>query len=122
MLRFLPALLVAPLICFAGLDAQSLELDGHDLKAACQRALKNDFSGLEGQFCAWYVTPCACDIRESEDDNAICLPADATTEQLARVVIQGLEESPELLPRSPAVVAETILARKYPCSGRAIRQ
>lgn len=122
MLRLLFIVLLIPPIILAARDVQSRELNGEDLKAACQRALRNDFSGLDGQFCAWYVTPCACDIRGSEAGNTICLPADATTEQLARGVIQGLDESPELLPQSPSVAAETILARKYPCGARAFKK
>lgn len=122
MLRLLPILFLTPLLCLAARDAPSGELNGQDLKAACQRALKHDFSGLDGQFCAWYVTPCACDIPGPEDEKAICLPVAATAEQLARDVIQGLEESPELLPQSPAMAAETILARKYPCGARAVEQ
>lgn len=122
MLRLLPTLLIALLVCFAARDVPSRELEGQDLKAACQRALKNDFSGLDGQFCAWYVTPCACDIRGSEAEDAICLPADATTEQLAQDVIKGLEGSPDLSRQSPAAAAQTILARKYPCDARVIEQ
>jgi hypothetical protein len=122
MSRLLPILLITPLLCLAARDAPSGELNGQDLKAACQRALKKDFSGLDGQFCAWYVRPCACDIPGPEDEKAICLPAAATDAQLARDVIQGLEESPELLPQSPALAAETILARKYPCGVGAIEQ
>ena len=92
--------------------------DGADLKSACQRSLANGFDGIDGRMCTWYVTPCDCDINQAADISPICLPYDATTGMLARIVIDGIADSPELQKRGAAEAAAVVLSKEFPCSGR----
>lgn len=92
--------------------------DGADLKSACQRSLADGFTGIHGEMCTWYVTPCDCDINKADDIGPICLPPDATTGMLARIVIDGIADSPELQKRGAAEAAAVVLSKEFPCSGR----
>lgn len=66
--------------------------------------------------CFWYVTPCDCDYRKAANLPRVCLPQSVPTETLARTVIDGLKEKPELQSESADYAASVILSRIYPCS------
>lgn len=88
----------------------------NDLLRACESSLKNGFHGVEGELCYWYVTPCDCDYRKSPELPRVCLPKSIPTETLARTVIEGLKEQPELQSKEADYAAAVILSRIYPCT------
>lgn len=93
---------------------------GEDLIQACKESLQNGFDSMIGEACTWYVTPCDCDVNSTLPK--VCLPADAATPALARLVIDGLTEQPELRKLDAAEAAALILSKHYPCSGEAAEQ
>jgi len=89
---------------------------GADLIAACEQALANDFQGMNGQMCTWYVTPCDCTYgQESTRMPRVCLPFSVAVEDLAREVITTLQAEPALQSEEAGLAAALILARTYPC-------
>jgi len=90
---------------------------GDDLLAACSHALRNDFAGVEGVMCTYYVTPCDCAAVREAGVPRVCLPDDAPVEVLARKVVDGLNTRPDLQLRTAAAAAGEILSVDYPCHG-----
>lgn len=88
---------------------------GGDLLTACEDSLKNGFHSSKGMMCVWYVTPCDCHHGKDSDIPRVCLPDGKETESLAREVIKGLKEQPELQIKSAEISAGEILVKKYPC-------
>jgi len=89
---------------------------GADLLQACRQALINGFADVEGEMCAWYVTPCACEAGRKPGVPRVCLPETVATESLAREVVTGLAAQPELQSQDADVAAAMILSRIYSCS------
>jgi hypothetical protein len=89
---------------------------GAELLQACRQALTNGFAGVEGQMCAWYVTPCACEAGRKPGVPRVCLPETVATESLAREVVTGLVAQPELQSLDADISAAMILSRIYPCT------
>lgn len=89
--------------------------DGADLLRACETALENDFEGINGGMCGYYVRPCDCDAGRPVDAPRVCLPESMSAQSLAKRIIQGLKEEPSLQQRDAAVAAAVILSREYPC-------
>jgi hypothetical protein len=86
---------------------------GGDLLDACTKSVGTGFDSVAGQMCFWYVTPCDCTF--DTDKPRVCLPESLPTESLAREVIAGLTQEPELRQLDASLAAATVLARKYPC-------
>ena len=97
------------------LPAAAAEPTGAQLLVACRTAVDNGFTGMEASMCDWYVTPCECGPEPPAGTARVCLPADVTTLELARQVIDGLQQRPELADLSAADAARTVLAAIYPC-------
>lgn len=58
--------------------------------------------------------------RIGKTDSAVfvaCIPPSATARQLIKVITAGLEQSPENLHLPYALLAQTTLAKTYPCPG-----
>ncbi len=87
---------------------------GNDLLMACRSSLDKGFNSVEGMLCTWYVTPCDC-VHSREDVPRVCLPPGFNEENLARLVIDHLKSSRDLLNKDAAVAANTILVNYYPC-------
>lgn len=87
---------------------------GRDLLTACQSSLAEGFNSIEGMLCTWYVTPCDC-VHNSEDIPRVCLPANLTEEYLARLLIDELKSSKNLLSQNAELAANSILVNYYPC-------
>ena len=88
---------------------------GADVVLACEESLANDFEGMKGMMCTWYVTPCDCTTGKDPEIQRVCLPDDLEVEELARQVIEGLKLEPELQSKSAEVASSIILSKKYPC-------
>jgi hypothetical protein len=88
---------------------------GADVLAACEESLVNDFQGITGMMCVWYVTPCDCNYGKDPAISRVCLPGDKETEALAKEVIEGLKLRPELQSEPAELSSSTILAPLYPC-------
>jgi hypothetical protein len=86
-----------------------------DLLMACEHSLIHGFEGIEGEMCAWYITPCDCDYGEEYEIPRVCLTDSVTTEELARHVISGLKTHPELHSEDANYAAAVILSGIYPC-------
>ena len=86
-----------------------------DLLQACEQSLHDGFQGMEGDLCTWYVTPCDCNYGTASDLPRVCLPDSVPVETLARKVIAGLREDPELQYQPADYAAAIILSRDYPC-------
>ena len=86
-----------------------------DLLYACEHSLENGFQGIEGEVCTWYVTPCDCDYGKANEIPRVCLPESVPVETLARIVVSGLKEQPELRMNDANYAAALILSRIYPC-------
>jgi len=89
---------------------------GAEFLRACRHALSNEFAGIEGQMCTWYVTPCDCEAVRKPGAPRVCLPESVATEPLARAVVSGLETQPDLQLQDADVAAAKILSRIYPCN------
>jgi hypothetical protein len=89
--------------------------DGADLEQACAGALANGFDDVRGQMCEYYVRPCDCTAGQLPATPRVCLPEGVATPSLARRVLAGLEERPELKRRHAATAAALILVQDYPC-------
>jgi len=87
-----------------------------DLLHACESSLENNFQGIEGDVCTWYVTPCDCDYGKKNEMPRVCLPESVPVESLARIVVDGLKEQPGLHREDANYAAALILTRVYPCS------
>ena len=87
-----------------------------DLLHACEFSMENNFQGIEGDICAWYVTPCDCDYGKTNEMPRVCLPDSVPVESLARIVVTGLKEQPGLHVEDANYAAAFILSRVYPCS------
>jgi hypothetical protein len=87
-----------------------------DLLEACEISLKNGFQGIEGELCTWYITPCDCDYGKTKETPRVCLPEPVPVESLARIVVRGLKEQPELHMEDANYAAAIILSHVYPCS------
>ena len=89
---------------------------GQQLLKACEHARANGQKGLEASMCEWYVTPCDCNATEhNKKMPRVCLPAEISSDFLARKVIDGLRAEPDLRDKSAAYAAAVILSRDYPC-------
>ena len=88
---------------------------GEDILIACEDALVNGFKSTNGMMCIWYVTPCDCHYGDKESVPHVCLPENASHEALAKEVISGLKNSPDLQKQTAEMAAGIILAPKYPC-------
>jgi hypothetical protein len=88
---------------------------GANLLTACENSLVKGFSEEQGMFCTWYVTPCDCNHGKGSEIPRVCLPETIATETLAREVITGLQEYPELQEKNAEYAAAFILSRIYPC-------
>ncbi len=103
------------IVCLvASFCTSSQSMSGAELLTACEQTLDTGFKGKYAMACDWYVTPCDCHHAGGEYP-AACLPVDARAEDLARIVIDGLKNNPELLHRDAAYAANSILSRRYPC-------
>ena len=91
------------------------EPTGAQLLDACRSAIRDNFNGLEGSMCDWYVTPCDCTVAIDNNIPRVCLPPDISREALARTVVQGLESIPDLAGKDAARAAAIILSEIYPC-------
>ncbi len=87
---------------------------GSDLLYACNMSLESGFDSIEGKMCAWYTTPCNCGSDASIP--AVCLPEDVNTEELAKLVIQGLSNREDLLNIYAGDSAAILLSENYPCT------
>ena len=87
-----------------------------DLLDACEISLKKGFQGIEGELCIWYITPCDCDYVKTKETPRVCLPEPVPVESLARIVVRGLKEQPELHMEDADYAAAIILSHVYPCS------
>jgi Ssp1 endopeptidase immunity protein Rap1a len=88
---------------------------GNDLLLACEDSLVNGFQSKMGMMCIWYVTPCDCNFGKEKIVPRVCLPKKALHDDLARVVIAGLQKQPELQSETAEMAAGQILSPKYPC-------
>jgi len=88
---------------------------GNQLLEACQIALENNFSGMEGRLCEWYIRPCDCQYGQKEVMPPVCLPVSVSNTALAREVIAGLRGETERRAESAEMAARQILSRRYPC-------
>jgi len=88
---------------------------GADLLVACKHSLGNDFRGIEGQMCIWYVTPCDCSSTGKKEIPRVCLPRSEPVETLARVVIEGLQATTGLQTLEADIAAALVLVKTYPC-------
>lgn len=88
---------------------------GADLLKACELSQQNDFAGIEGQICIWYVTACDCNIRKPELP-AVCLPDDISIEELSRRVIKGLKQQQHLQELDADIAAAKVLVKDFPCA------
>lgn len=88
---------------------------GGDLLKACNASLANGFEGVNGTMCKWYITPCDCETG-GQTLPEICLPEPVSTEILAKAVITGLSEHPELQRQDAAFAAAAVLSEIYSCS------
>ena len=88
---------------------------GEQLQQACEYSLENNFEGIKGQMCIWYVTPCDCDPTKQTEAPRVCLPFEQDENDLALKVIEGLKKDPELGKQDASVAAAIILAEYYPC-------
>lgn len=113
-----PLVLIRAAFLYIGIHVSPVSAapSGADLLVACEHSLANDFRGIEGQMCIWYVTPCDCSYTGSKEMPRVCLPRAVPVETLAREVIDGLQEATVLLNREADVAAALVLAEKYPCS------
>ena len=82
---------------------------------ACRESVANDFHGIKGALCSWYVTPCDCETG-NEELPKICTTEPVATETLAKIVIRGLEQTPALLHEEALFAAAVILSETYPCT------
>jgi len=90
-------------------------VDGRDLLRACEASINSGTGGIKGQMCEYYVTPCACELGESDSIPRVCPPDGMAVKDLAKMVIDGLKKSPALLRERAGTAAALILARIYPC-------
>jgi Ssp1 endopeptidase immunity protein Rap1a len=88
---------------------------GNDLLNACEISLEEGFQGSTGMMCEWYVTPCDCHYGKDSEIPRVCLPERIETELLAKEVIEGFKQKPELLIKPAELSAAEILVKKYPC-------
>lgn len=96
------------------MDGAQAAPTGEDLLVACNAALTNGFSGVEGMMCDWYVTPCNCEAG-GQTAPKICLSGPVSTKTLAKAVVTGLGKNPELRRKDAAPAAAAVLSRIYPC-------
>ncbi|MGY8814547.1 MAG: Rap1a/Tai family immunity protein [Gammaproteobacteria bacterium] len=89
---------------------------GKDLLYACSKSIESGFNSIEGQMCTWYVTPCNCDANS--DLPEVCLPDNIEIDSLAKSVIKGINQAPELETEYAAHSAAIILSKYYPCTGQ----
>lgn len=89
--------------------------NGGALLSACRDALNSGFTGVNGQLCSWYVTPCDCRVGK-EDAPRVCLPESVTAAELAGIVVAGLTEKPGLQERDAESAVASVLAPLYPCT------
>lgn len=104
------------LVCFWLAGTLQAAPAAADLLEACEYSLNNNFAGIKGEMCTWYVTPCDCDYGLDAVMPRVCLPEKIPVEDLARTVINGLKEQSELLAEDADFAAATILSRVYPCT------
>lgn len=83
--------------------------------ATCNRALAQEFKGIEAAMCEWYVRPCGVCGLERPTTSPWCVPSEVTTAELAALVSTELraEHTPQL-PAKEAINA--LLTQRYPCS------
>lgn len=89
---------------------------GADLLNACEGALDSGFQSKAGMMCIWYVTPCDCNFGEQKNVPRVCLPEESEHKELAKEVIAGLYDRPELGTETAEMAAGLILSPNYPCS------
>jgi hypothetical protein len=86
---------------------------GRDLLEACTQSMRDGFDSMIGKMCTWYVTPCDCNIDKTIP--MVCLPESVSTETLADLVIQGMQERPDLQQLDATRAAAEILSTRYSC-------
>ena len=109
----MPGILLLVSLLFSVCGARAAP-GGEDLLAACDAALTNGFKGVAGMLCDWYVTPCDC-AAGGQSMPKICLSEPVSTETLAKTVVAGLRENPELQGKDAASAAAAVLSRVYSC-------
>lgn len=95
--------------------SMSVAPTGADLLEACQFAGKNGYDSTQGMMCIWYVTPCDCHFGKSKEIPRVCLPETVSHQQLADVVVRGIQQTPDLKQVSAEQAAANILSPLYPC-------
>ena len=87
-----------------------------EVLAVCERALQQDFRGMDAAMCAWYAAPCECKIESASrpETEKSCLPADTPEERVVREVLGRLRNEPSLDAPVETLVPK-ILADLYPC-------
>jgi hypothetical protein len=108
-------------VATATLAQERLATTSDKLLAECLEALKigqrdGTASSLEGRSCVAYVFGYADGVNTARTmGKAICVPSNATAEQMARVVVKHLQEHRETLrlPREAGIQAA--FASAYPC-------
>jgi hypothetical protein len=114
MIKYTYPITIAALLLL-GLNNVTAAPTGKDLLDACNKSIESGFSGVEGQMCAWYIIPCDCDTDFSLPK--ICLPENIELDDLAKIIIDGIFQQPELQKKYAALTATTILSQNFPCTG-----
>jgi len=118
--------LIITISCFTpSALAQSSDVDGNQLLEHCRSYLgiaNNDLLPLAQEqltkmkvnagFCMGYMSAIADSNARNEH---FCAPANATIEQLVRVVTKWMKEHPESLHLNAGVISYTALRAAFPC-------
>ncbi|MGK0297159.1 MAG: hypothetical protein ACI9XC_000760 [Gammaproteobacteria bacterium] len=103
-------------LLFLGSNYATATPTGKDLLFACSKSIESGFNSIEGQMCTWYVIPCDC--NANIDVPQACLPENIEITSLANIVIEGINQTPELENEYAALSAAIILSKNYPCTGQ----
>ena len=111
--RILLRRLLLVLTCLLLIQDAVAAPSGRDLLDACTQSMRDGFDSMIGKMCTWYVTPCDCNIDKTIP--MVCLPESVSTETLAGIVINGLQQRPELQQLDATRAAAEILSVTYTC-------
>lgn len=84
-----------------------------ELRATCERALADGYTGEDAAMCDWYVAPCGVCGKEGPPDPEWCVPDGVVAAEVASQVVAELKGGDDT--RAAPEVVKEILRRRFPC-------
>jgi len=106
MKRFIAFSVVVGALITGHAHAERMTLTGSDFLSACSKS-ESDWIG----FCHGYVQG----VFDSSPSGEICAPPGTTRAKLVGMIVQEIEEDPDLRSTSAAPLVRIILQKAYPC-------